>query len=251
MKTSIVLLFIAVLVIGIFALPSTVALFSGQHSWYDLSESIDGASGRNNVPCEKCHGDISAEMTHSDNGAHRDFTCAMCHRAYFTGYTYARGHYYIGTPEYPPTPGQEAHAASTVECMDCHAAYDLPMMNPPHTLDREYGGRCGHCHQGGYSPGFIAAGGFNLTPYAADTGTKAAHKKFVNDSINESLMDGANEACIACHTRIGVNISWTKSTTLNFNASENQDGVWSIDGFTAEGSNVTVSTYRNNWTNSY
>jgi len=33
-----------------------------------------------------------------------------------------------------------------------------------------------------------------------DTGEKAAHKKFVLDAMNESLMEGANEACIACHT---------------------------------------------------
>jgi len=31
---------IAVIAIGIFALPSTVSLFSGQHSWYDLGASI-------------------------------------------------------------------------------------------------------------------------------------------------------------------------------------------------------------------
>jgi len=50
---KIALLAIAIVAIGIFTLPSTVSLFSGQHSWYDLS------GGGNQVPCEKCHADIA------------------------------------------------------------------------------------------------------------------------------------------------------------------------------------------------
>ncbi|RCV62948.1 hypothetical protein C5S53_16305 [Methanophagales archaeon] len=49
------LLVVAIDAIGIFALPSSVSLFSGQHTWYDLSNSVGGTSGVNNVPCEKCH----------------------------------------------------------------------------------------------------------------------------------------------------------------------------------------------------
>ena len=46
----------AVIAIGLFALPGTVAMFGGQHDWYDLNP--DG----NDVSCEKCHADIYAEM---------------------------------------------------------------------------------------------------------------------------------------------------------------------------------------------
>ena len=67
---KIVLLAVAIVAIGIFALPSTVSLFSGQHSWYDLSESVGGTSGANNVPCVKCHADIADEMI--STGAHSD-----------------------------------------------------------------------------------------------------------------------------------------------------------------------------------
>jgi len=56
------LLAVAVVATGIFALPSTVSLFRGQHSWYELS--ADG----NNVPCEKCHAGICDEM--ASTGAH-------------------------------------------------------------------------------------------------------------------------------------------------------------------------------------
>ena len=244
---KIVLMAVAVVAIGIFALPSTVSLFSGQHSWYDLGKSVDGASGRNNVPCEKCHAEIGDEMISSDNGAHTDLTCAMCHRTPFTGYTYALGHYTIGSTGYDPTLGQEAHAASTVECMDCHdAAGDK---GTGHWSDREYVGRCGDCHKGGYGADFIGAGGFNLTSPSYDTGTKAAHMQFVLDAIDEPLMDGANEACIACHTRVGVNITWTKNEYLEFTAVEDGAGDWTIPSFAAGGENVTQVNTTNEWTN--
>jgi hypothetical protein len=246
---KIVLMAVAVIAIGIFALPSTVSLFSGQHSWYDLGAVIDGASGRNNVPCEKCHADIADEMISGENGVHRNLTCAMCHRTPFTNYTYARGHYERGTllGTQPPRPGQEAHAASVVECMDCHdGAGDKGTGHEP---DREYAAKCLDCHQGGYSADFIAAGGFNLTPQSYDTGTKAAHKQFVHDAIDEPLMEGANEACIACHTRVGVNITWTKNEYLEFTAIEDGTGNWTIPGFTANGTNITYVNSSNEWTN--
>jgi hypothetical protein len=242
---KIVLMAVAVIAIGIFALPSTVSLFSGQHSWYDLSESVDGVSGVNNVPCEKCHADIADEMISGDNGVHGDLTCAMCHRTPFTNYTYARGHYSIGSTGYDTTPGKEAHAASVVECMDCHGGTGDGGTN--HWSDREYVGRCWtDCH----GPLDLTAGGFGLTPRSYDTGTKAAHKQFVLDAKdNSSLMEGANEACIACHTRVGVNITWTKNEYLEFTATENAAGNWTIASFTAGGENVTQVNSSNTWTN--
>ena len=249
----IALLTVAIVAIGIFALPGTVSLFSGQHSWYDLGASIEGASGRNNVPCEKCHQDIADEMISGENGVHRDLTCAMCHRAPFTGYTYARGHYNIESTNYDSTPGEEAHAASAIACMDCHGSKD-----GDHTSDREYVGWCYQtCHKSGtgayvpgtgYKPDFIA-GWFGLTPFNSDNGNEATHKKFVLDAMNESLMEGANEACIACHTKIGVNITWTKNEYMEFTAIDDGTGNWTIPNFTAGGENVTHVNSSNEWTN--
>jgi hypothetical protein len=72
------LLTIGVVVIGIFALPSTMSLFAGQHVWYDLS------TGGNDVPCEKCHADIAAEyqdaFAHPLYMPHKTYTCSHCHR---------------------------------------------------------------------------------------------------------------------------------------------------------------------------
>jgi hypothetical protein len=242
----IALLTVAICAIGIFALPGTVSLFSGQHSWYDLSENA-----QNDVPCEKCHQDIADEMISdgSDgNGVHRKLTCSMCHRTPFNDYTYGSG---SGDGS---TPGKEAHAAAVVQCMDCHEhnvskpGY-FAHMNDPAYQAVGCTGPTHPCHK--TLPAYLGAGGFGLTDYPDDTGERAAHMDFVNDSIDDDLMEGANEACIACHTRIGVNISWTKSTTLHFNANETHDGTWIIDDFTAHGQNETFSTYKNNWTNSY
>ena len=69
--------------------------------------------------------------------------------------------------------------------------------------------------------------------------------------MNESLMEGANEACIACHTHVGVNITWTKNVVLDFDAEEDEDGIWTLSGWAATGDNDTESSYPNNWTNSY
>ena len=224
-----VLVVIAVVAIGLFALPSSISLFSGQHTWYDLS----GAG--NDIPCEKCHAEIGDEMMSSDNGVHENIKCEGCHRTDArVGYA-GVGDWGSGPETYP---GQGAHAASTQECMICHGGGNFTHYN----LKQD----CSDCH----GTPFIAphAGGLGLTE-APDTGDKAAHLPFVDDAIDEPLMEGANEACIACHTRVGVSITWTKKENLNFNAGEDAVGVWTIQAFTASGENVTQVNSPNAWTN--
>ena len=122
---------IAVVVIGIFALPSTVSLFGGQHKWYDL-----GGKG-NEVPCEKCHADTAAEMEsqigpHTGETGYGRMKCVYCHRLFpiehknasFDTYAYASGD---GTGA---EPGKEAHAASTVACMYCHSGEEAGIVAP-------------------------------------------------------------------------------------------------------------------------
>ncbi|KAF5438040.1 hypothetical protein C5S35_00980 [Candidatus Methanophagaceae archaeon] len=228
---KIALLAIAIVAIGIFALPSTVSLLSGQHTWYDLSG--DG----NNLPCEKCHADINDEMISDDNGVHRTLAGpgCDCHRVNAsatrlgTGVADGDG---IGS-----NPGTSSHAAETIACMVCHEN----------------------------NTWYPFAGGFNQTEVYKDTtvpndekyyynhsdgtgGKMAAHNQFIREAIKDPLMTDSNEACIACHTRVGVNITWTKNTVLEFNASEDDLGNWTLTDFVATGDNITYTTYANNWT---
>ncbi len=74
------LLLIALVGIGVFALPSTMSIFAGQHSFYNID-----ATG-NQVPCQKCHGDVKAELSGptamaGSKAPHADFKCEYCHRA--------------------------------------------------------------------------------------------------------------------------------------------------------------------------
>ena len=251
---NMVLLAVAVVAVGIFALPSTISLFAGQHTWYNLSGK------ENNVPCEKCHADVANEMK-ALSGPHTGemyngerFKCEYCHRLFpiehknssFSTYTYAFAN---GTAEIQP--GKEAHAASTVPCMYCHSGNESDVydwgrhdeesdclschaddgLGPgyPPSIDEVHGNAkyfnnedCYKCHL--YKNGGIVtikippAGGFGLTINTTDTGELAAHKTFVMNAISNPDMEDANEACIACHTKIPVKINWTHRYSLEFNA---------------------------------
>lgn len=80
MNTKFTLAIIALIGIGVFALPSTMSLFAGQHSFYNID-----ATG-NQVPCQKCHGDVKAELggqlspVTGTYGPHASFQCEYCHR---------------------------------------------------------------------------------------------------------------------------------------------------------------------------
>ena len=272
------LLAIAIVAVGVFALPSTVSLFSGQHRWYDISPN------KNQIPCKKCHADVYEEMMSmeplskklagksSSPHSYMDENCELCHRTCFnmsynpstgkyepsSGFIYASG---TGTGS---VSGVEAHAASTIECMDCHGiSTDSGGGSWNHYGYEEYNGRCYLCHGGseGWYRGeyftfpfrgyldFISAGGFGFGTTGTDTGEHAAHKAFVLDSINDTKMEGSNEACIACHTSIPVKIRWTHGRSLEFNASYDKGLVlppthFNTSKYEANGT-VNVTSYGN------
>lgn len=103
-----------------------MSLFAGQHYWYDLSGE------RSDIPCKKCHADIYQEMdshvgphsgeTYVDDdweepGGHKsmgNFPCFYCHTWHYTNNQHAV------VEGSSVTPGEEAHAASTVKCIECH-----------------------------------------------------------------------------------------------------------------------------------
>jgi hypothetical protein len=218
---KLILLAVAVVAIGLFALPSTVSLFSGQHAWYNIS-------GTEKLPCIKCHADIYDEYLMTgvhgklSNGSHSWETgdqpndaCYACHRVAYEdrGFiTYASG------ADEGATPGKEAHAASTVACMACHE------------FNASYSTMLAGFEAGGFSDPYVnipenkdPVTGIKFN-YTGDdsTGGHAAHQGFIEGAINMSTMEDANEACIACHTQIPVKITWTHAYSLEFNATYNE-----------------------------
>ncbi|MCK5659791.1 MAG: cytochrome c3 family protein [Methanosarcinales archaeon] len=100
---KVILLLLAVVAIGMFALPSTLAMYSGQHQ-YVKGENVD---------CTKCHGatdTMGAELAAGE--AHLALTCQSCH-----GFTNA-----VSTTPNAATDGTTGHAATTsaISCIDCH-----------------------------------------------------------------------------------------------------------------------------------
>jgi hypothetical protein len=80
MNAKLGLALVALVSVGVFALPSTVALFAGQHGFVNIDPT------GNQIDCIKCHGDIQAELQseHSTatgtDGPHADMACEFCHR---------------------------------------------------------------------------------------------------------------------------------------------------------------------------
>ncbi|MHC1583927.1 MAG: hypothetical protein ACXQTM_04780 [Methanosarcinales archaeon] len=239
MASKILLIGIAIVATGIFALPATVAMFSGQHKWYPTD--ITSGGDEVGVPCEKCHADIAAELateiSPGDGGAGAQYGhqqpfmgCPACHIrgmaiTVWPDHFPMDSYYYpgLGCSCHSPAPwtglfntnksrgitGGGFHAAATVECVDCH--------NPVNFSTETH----------------------NVTGQI--TGDKAAHKPFYEAALAAQNMSGANEACVGCHTHVRVNITWTHPQDLKFDANEDEYGTWTIENFEGTGT-VTVET---------
>ena len=208
-----ILIVVIIATIGILVLPSTISLFQGSHLWYNLS----GGYGEK---CLKCHADIYDEMTQSSYHDTVDGSsgvsgreCYVCHRANVS-IVYANAT--------TGQPGQEAHAASTIQCGYCHFNSSNPFNAP-------------------------VAGGFGKSDLASDSGSEAAHLSFLQGAINSTLGYGENEACIACHTPVGVKFNITVPTQFNITARNSISGsssYWNITAITLEDT-ITYTEIKN------
>ncbi|MBU4075160.1 MAG: NapC/NirT family cytochrome c [Euryarchaeota archaeon] len=182
MKNISLLLLIAVILVGLFALPNALSLFSGQHSF-------DKAG--NGTICVKCHSDVAAELAGS--AYHKSITigpdkCKACHTAGIISanliplgngtngstnvgvglnitngnFTYANG---------TNRTNLKLHAAVTLECVSCH-----------------------------YGVNF----------------TDDAHKPFYDNTSSKVWLKGANEACYGCHTKVNVQMTWIRKGGYNY-----------------------------------
>jgi hypothetical protein len=205
MTTKMILIVLIFFFLGIVALPATMSLFAGQHVWYDLG------AAENYAPCVKCHADIAEEL--DAGGHHKDLysddineACEACHRgnASIT---------YESKTGVPVVPGEEAHAASTINC--------------------------GYCHFDSSNPtGAPVAGGFGQSDVGGDTGANASHYSFVVQSRTSNLLQETSESCVACHTTLNVTLNFNVSTGMALGVEDSYtetQSYWDITSITPSG----------------
>lgn len=181
MNSKILLLSVAVIAVGLFAMPSTLSLFAGQHTFDSGSQ----------VQCQKCHQDIYDEMGGSgifgSSTAHSSLTdCSGCHKTGTITGTIPLGNGTLGNySQDVMTSG--AHAAVTMECAGCHTAVPTALQN-----------------------------------------ASEAHGEWYTAGTTSTILKGANEACVGCHTHTNVNATWKRSTGMNLTVNEDITGAYVI-----------------------
>lgn len=169
-----ILLMISVVAVGMFVLPSTLALYTGQHDFVNGSE----------VDCGKCHAadrdNIASEL--ANGSAHQGMTCKSCH------YGTSGGNDVDTTGN--DTETVTAHAAGVaINCIGCHSYPGAGGYNATPTKD---------------SLGTI---GVNVSKELAMSGE--AHKYLANATTSTGGINDRDLACVACHTRVAVNFTGT------------------------------------------
>ena len=243
MKTKSLVLSVAIVAVGLFVLPTTVSMFAGQHSWYDPKDQ--------GIPCEKCHWLEYEEMVGVDRttghvphvGEGWKFECEECHNV-----TMNVSHYFHTGDVGEHTP---AHAATTVACLDCHGGGKLSRdaMHNMHTGEGVYykykggGMTCTNCHGHGANNSFIQ--------YVDDelSNPREAHRAFYLAMKNEETqLSDANEACLGCHTRTGVNITWKRNSHVSYHVTCDKNG-YNVTWNTSDnlGTNQTFFNSSSGW----
>ncbi len=198
---KIIIITFIILATGLVVLPSTVNLFAGEHSFYNIE---NGYGSR----CIKCHADIFDELkagaNHSTVDGEEGWSgeeCMGCHRAN-ASITFANAT--------TNTPGDEAHAATIIHCGYCHLNSTNPFNAP-------------------------VAGGFGLSDLSNDTGYNASHYSFMIESRDSDLLKEESEPCVACHTNTHarINFSMVSETKMVFNNTlADSDSHWDLEDVT-------------------
>ncbi|VVB96261.1 Cytochrome c7 c [uncultured archaeon] len=277
MNNMIMLLSVAVVAIGLFAMPNTVSIFTGQHTWKNITE-IASDNG-----CRKCHEDVYEETHGAFNQVHwrlpgtkgsQDvFSCQECHNVTNVSAYFQSG--IVNT--------SEAHAATTIACLSCHSGLKglkaggnvcfschngafRPTVSgsqqfPMHALAYKYGmghpeddpvRSCAQCHRvtSTYTDtGDIEAKKDNVfikLVNATITGADEAHttyyyqSKYPDNQTTIKLKD-ANSACLGCHSHAGVNVTWRRSIGYEMTVNTSTAGKFDVN-VTGISSTMNVTT---------
>lgn len=245
MNSKILILSFAVVAVGLFALPSTMSLFAGQHTWYNTED----------IKCQKCHQDIYDELTglsayHGGFEASYGNACARCHVSpnatnfNRTGANLSKGAWIAYKSKSNAISGQvnfTAHAAITVECLACHGTSNVTSSsNSPLKLmgDQE-------AHKVFYfaSVSSKAVGDVNYSSLKAAGIITGAPQWYDTGSPNQTVVQlkGTNAACIGCHTHATVNITWNRAIGYEMSANVTNAG-WNMNFTGVSASTSTTFT---------
>ena len=185
MDGKIVLLMISVVAVGMFVLPSSLALYTGSHDFYGAEE----------VDCGKCHSGAAGDQIAANiaNGsAHAGMTCKSCHY----GVSGTVGGRFAVDVVGNATDASDvtAHAAGvSVNCIDCHS---YPLSYQADTKD--------------------ASGTDSVNVSAELALSTAAHKMLTVNTTGDNGGLADNDAvCIACHSRAVVSLAGSSLGTHN------------------------------------
>ena len=188
MNSKVLILSVAVIAIGLFAMPSTLSLFAGQHTF-------DNGS---NVECSKCHADIYSELQNSNAHTNPNLQlCEGCHRTNQSTFDATlipkNGTANLSAGDWAGTnvtDNGNAHAAITMECIGCHQGV------PAELLGSEA------AHSDFYN-----------------------QSNYTNGNQTQINLKGANTACVGCHTHAVINVTWTRAGGYNLTANSTS-GSW-------------------------
>lgn len=187
--------------VGVFAFPAPM-LYTGEDQREGSIQEVLNITSMSTMSEEigSTYSGIMEEIIVS--GAHQKFSCDTCHHS--------------------PIANFDFH----VECMDCHGDTGNISGHWGYIECRN----CSICHLiDGISryTDFISAGGFGMNTTPFDIGGMAAHEKLIRAAMDNPLMAGANEACVACHTEVNVtdvhvNIEFDKSEYMSFDVDKGE-----------------------------
>ena len=185
MDGKIAILLVSIVAVGMFAVPSTLALYTGSHQF------VNGSS----VECGKCHtssmDDIQAEL--ESGGAHFTMSCGNCHGPANSNVDLSPGN-------------ATGHAASMdVDCIGCHTSFNQ-------SVDDE-----------------DVLAELNLA-------SAAHHEVTFNSTADNHDIDDRDQACIACHTGVPVNITDASLSTTSGTIwiKGNSENLWDTDNWSSE-----------------
>ena len=206
MNSKILMLSVAVIAVGLFALPSTLSMFAGQHSWYD--PKVSGG-----IPCDKCHFLEEDELTAS-NGPHSLMYDDLVNNSMDYG------------PGADSGGGAEFWGGVTIadRCYGCHQR--AGSANTSHFLEGSWSDHNNEKHAA------IAVWCIDCHPWVETelTHDEAAHRWFYKD-LNSSTapadniaLQKPNRACLGCHTHVGVNLTWERNEFVSYDVNCDKTG---------------------------